>query len=96
MRTLFGTGVKENFNRRIREHHRAHITAIGDQARSLAECALAAQQRLTNSWECGRLRSRIANGFGADLVTDVLTFQNNLQFAVLSNKADVEMGGQGD
>src|SRR3546814_19995427 len=47
LRALVGAGFHEDFQLRVGEHDRAHVTAIANQARRLSKIPLLLQQRRT-------------------------------------------------
>src|SRR5690606_10830758 len=72
---LFHAGRQENLQRRVGKHHRAHVAAIGDQARRGPEGALAIQQRGAHRRQRGHFRSPGAGLFGTDGAGHVLAIQ---------------------
>ena len=71
---FFGGRIEVDFQHGVRKDHGAHVAAVGDQSRWLAEGALALEQRLPDFRIGGDARSRGAYGLFAQRVGAVLAF----------------------
>src|SRR5690606_12931685 len=93
-RTLLGAGGQEYLPAGVREDHRAHVAAVRDQPRRLAEGPLAVAQR---GPDLGDRRDRGgggAGGLGAQLVGGVVPVQQHPQLAV-RGLAEADLGIEG-
>ncbi|MNF61008.1 hypothetical protein D3C84_426370 [compost metagenome] len=92
---LFRASVEENLHLGIRENHGAHVTAIGNETRGLAEGTLTAQQRFADAWEGGDLAGGVTRLFGTDGARDVFSFQHHLDLFAVDLELHIQIGGQG-
>ena len=72
---LFSVRRQENLERRIGENHRAHVAAVGHQARRPAKSALAGEQGSPNPRKSGDSRSSRAYGLGPQEIGDITASQ---------------------
>jgi len=70
LRTLCGAGGEKHLERRVGEHHRAHVAPIGHQPRCAPEGQLQAMQGLAHGRQCRNARGQAADLLTAQLVAD--------------------------
>src|SRR3546814_9760891 len=76
LRALVGAGFHEDFQLRVGEHDRAHVTAIANQARRLSKIPLLLQQRRTYRRLGGDQRRQRTGRFLANVMRPVLAIED--------------------
>src|SRR5476649_2567594 len=87
LRTLFGARCQEHLEERVREHHRAHVAAVCNEARRGAKCSLALEQRCSNRGQ----RSYPGGAFAAVLAADRVcnTLAEKKYFSLLKGGVEI-------